>query len=191
MGIGSILMGIGLMFVVALYVGRPFLKGQPERREAFSKEEALLAQKEALLAQIRVLDFEVETGKMPDDEYQRQRSHLLQTAASVLRDLDRLGADPTTGNGVTVRGAADVEADIEAAIAAARRASQEGSTGAEAGADRAAEIEAAVQRLRQVEPAQDGAQATGKITAGRFCSQCGNPRDAGDRFCAYCGFRFA
>ena len=177
MGIGSILLAIALLFLVALFVGRPFLQGQPGRQETMTELEALQAQKEALLEQIRILDFEHDTGKMPGEEHAQQRAQLLQEAAAVLKALDKLAPDPVT-NGSATR----VEREVEAAIAAMRRVPHatppEGET--------ESQIEAAVQSMRHQVQQPNGPQA-----AGRFCSQCGNPREPGDKFCAYCGFGFA
>jgi hypothetical protein len=47
-----------------------------------------------------------------------------------------------------------------------------------------AELEARVLNLRRDQTAP--VAASGGIT-GRFCTQCGQAVDAGDRFCAYCG----
>lgn len=199
MGPGSILLGVALVLVVALYVGRPFLRGHGEQREALSAQEALLAHKEALLEQIRTLDFELETGKMPEEEYQRQRAPLLQEAASVLKELDALAAEQP-GNGATGHAARDVEAGIEAAIAAARGTGRAETPPAR---DSEIEIEAAVRQLRrtasnngaaeksQPQEAARPQEAVSRKPGGRFCPQCGNPREAGDKFCAYCGARFA
>lgn len=204
MGIGSLLMGAALALVVALYVGRPFLKGQLERQEALSAREALLAQKEALLHRIRALDFEYETGKMPDGEYHRQRAYFMQEAATVLKELDSLAAGEQ-GKGAAQPIPRDVETDVEAAIAAARTAPAAAQMSeaqpSDGAAQKAAEIEAAVRQLRGAASANGDAQPAVSLpaspkppapqAAGRFCSQCGNPRDPGDKFCAYCGFRFA
>lgn len=203
MGPGSILLGVALMLVVALFVGRPFLRGSGQQQEALSAREALLAQKEALLDQIRTLDFELETGKMPEEEYQRQRAPLLQEAASILKELDDLGAEQP-GNGATGHMARDVEADIEAAIAAARgKRIETERAGTPVMPDNEMEIESAVRQLRRTASGNGAAakprpqeaarsrEAEGHKTGGRFCSQCGNPREAGDKFCAYCGARFA
>lgn len=182
--LGSILLGLALLFVIALYVSRPFLQSRLHHEEAMTDHQALLAQKEALLEQIRLLDFEYETGKMPEQEHQRQRAQLVQQAAAVLKQLDAL-VPVQVSNGGPVR----VEQEIEAAIAGLRNTPDS--------ADTPAQIEAAVQNLRRAAPANDASTVPaqtangGAQTTGRFCSQCGNPRDAGDKFCAYCGFRFA
>ncbi len=181
--LGSILLGLALLFLIALYVSRPFLQGRRRADADISDREALLAQKDALLERIRLLDFEHETGKMPDGEHRRQRAQLVQEAAAVLKQLDALEPAQAT-NGAPGR----IEQEIEAAIASVRKGPDS--------ANAPEQIEAAVQNLRRPTPSTEAAapaQAAngGEQGAGRFCSQCGNPRDAGDKFCAYCGFRFA
>lgn len=181
--LGSILLGLALLFLIALYVGRPFLQARLYDDEELSEHDALLAQKEALLEQIRILDFEHETGKMPGEEHQQQRAQLVQQAAAVLKQLDAL--EPVqASNGAPSR----VEQEIEAAIAGLRNVPDT------AGAPDP--IEAAVQNLRGAAATTDSSAAPvreandGAGKAQHFCSQCGNPRDAGDKFCAYCGSRF-
>lgn len=182
--LGSILLGLALLLLIALYVGRPFLQDRLRDDGEMSDGEALLAQKEALLEQIRLLDFEHETGKMPDEEHGRQRAHLVQQAATILKQLDALAPAQRT-NGAPNH----IEQEIEAAIAGLRNAPD--------GPPAQDQIEAAVQDLRRAAPANEASAAPaqaangGERPAGRFCAQCGNPRDAGDKFCAYCGFHFA
>lgn len=199
MSIGSIMLGVALLFVVALYVGRPFMGGQLRRRESLDEQQALLARKEVLLNRIRVLDFENETGKMPDEEYTQQRNLLLHEAAAVFKALDNLtpaGGDrrpqvAVAGNGQA--GAADRE--IEKAIAALRQTTHTSEANApESGPDD--DIEAAVQKMRAqdkpVSATPDNGPAAGRASSGaaQFCPQCGNPRDANDKFCAFCGNHF-
>lgn len=188
MTIGSILLGIALLVVVGLVVLRPFLARQVQQTRGMSRREALQAQKEAVLDRIRELDFDNETGKLPDDEYQRRRRQLLAEAAEILRRLDSLPlAVAPSGNGTQ-----DAEDEIEAAVNALRRVPSPPAGSAD-------DIEAAVKQLRQQRAAATNGPQSPQVVrdsgdgreAGRYCSQCGRPRDAGDRFCAYCGHRFS
>ncbi len=174
MTIGSILLGLALLVLVVMYVARPLLATRklrrPRRRRASSRQ-SLLAQKEALLAQIHELDFDFETGKVPEADYRQQREALMSQATAVLKQID------------------EVDGEIEAGAAAVREQVDAGGTG-----DRDAEIEAAVARLRESTPAgapeiaeKEPAQA-GNGQA-KFCSQCGQPTDPDDKFCAHCGHR--
>lgn len=190
MAIGSYLLGFALLLIVALFVGRPFLQGYSAGSETLSEREALQAQKEGLLEQIRVLDFEHETGKIPDEEHAEQRATLLQEATATLRALDNLTPGGAKNGALT-----PADRDIEAAIAAARHTPQRSASQPAAAGD--AEIEAAVQQMRGQPPA--GAAGSVSVEApngapkpsSRFCAQCGNPRESVDKFCAYCGTQFA
>jgi acetoin utilization deacetylase AcuC-like enzyme len=171
---GSLLLGLALLLLVGLFIVRPlFFSSATPVRAVRSKREQLQAEKEAIVAQIRALDFDHETSKIPDAEYQQTRERLLAAAAAVLQQLDSL--EPAGG------GDADSADEIEAAIAQRRRQ--------RVGAD----IEAAVaQRRARPQPAVaiagNGHGAVQDSSAG-FCPQCGQPHDSGDLFCAYCGQR--
>lgn len=159
MSIASLLLGLALLLVVALFVLRPLLAGasEPARprgrsRAASAKRAALMAQKEGLLEEIRALEFDYETGKVPAEVYEVERARRVAAAAGILRQLDQMpGGEPSP----------------EKRVLAQSRVS--------------AEIEAAVARLR--------ANSNGKAPAApqpRYCPQCGQPTNPTDRFCAYC-----
>ncbi len=111
MTVASILFGLAMLIVVALYVARPLIvsPARPARRPQRSRQQ-LLAQKEAILNQIRDLDFDHQTSKLPDDIYEQQRAQLLPLAAGVLQELD------SASNGTPAA------ADIEAAVTRLRQA---------------------------------------------------------------------
>jgi hypothetical protein len=111
---GSILLAIALFMVLLLYLLRPFLTPSPAN-EPIKPQQRLLAEKERVLDQIRALDFDYTAGKIPDDIYQAQRSHLIHEAAHVLQQLDNQTAAPT-----------DIEAAIETAVARLRQISSNG-----------------------------------------------------------------
>ena len=70
-------------------------------------KQQLLAQKEAVLEEIRALDFDYDTGKIPQEVYEPQRTHLMGVATEILKSLDELGTEAPQD---------DVAAQIEAAI---------------------------------------------------------------------------
>ncbi|MEW5986547.1 MAG: zinc ribbon domain-containing protein [Chloroflexota bacterium] len=206
MTIGSVLLSVGLLLLVGLFVARPLLSGREEgdNDERPDGRQALLAQKEALLTTIRDLDFDHDTGKIPDDEHHRRRTQLTLEAAAILEQLDEqvagsrwqaasvaqaagLPVGVAQAAGLPVAGEIQnpkskiqnqVDAEIEAAVSRLRRASVD------------EEIEAAVSHLRQRPVA---ALATAPVAncrssgAVNFCPQCGRRVDPQDRFCAYCG----
>jgi hypothetical protein len=164
MTVGSILLAVALLILVGLFILRPLLVA-PAAAERLSERQALEAQKEVVLERIRALDFDHETEKVPEEEYEKRRGRLVAEAAHILQQLDKLAPVPAT-NGAAAR----VDDDIEAAIARLR--------GREDGDDVAEiDIEAAVAQVRRRSGnANDGQAPT---------------RDAADKFCAYCGNHFA
>jgi hypothetical protein len=151
MSIGSFLLGFALLIVIGLFLARPFLSPET-KKDRLSRRQALLADKEVFLEQIQSLDFDYETGKMPEDVYQSQRAYLLTEAAAVMKKLDDMSSLPELA--APDQRVVPMDDDIEAVIARYRRSAS---------------------------PA--------KATNGRagFCTQCGQPRDVGDKFCAKCG----
>ncbi len=154
----AILLALALLILAGVFVTRPLWMphATEEPKQALSRREALEAEKAVLLDEIRALDFDHETGKIPEAVYQQQRQRAVQQAAEILQQLDTLTEAP-------VETPAVIPAEIDR------------------------EIEAAVARLRQATAIPAGPAPT---SPQRFCSQCGEQRDPGDRFCAYCGNPF-
>jgi hypothetical protein len=157
MSIGSILLGFSLLILVGLFLSRPFVVAPGRERRRRRGRHAMLQEKNVLLEQIRLLDFEYETGKLPTEIYEAQRESLVKETAVLLQKLDT--APVGSGN------AANLDTKIEAAIAQIR--GQEPVAAAQA-----APVKTAV-----------------KSSPGGFCPQCGNPADAGDKFCSTCGHK--
>lgn len=108
--IGSILLGLALLIIVALFLLRPFFNAPPQAK-TLSRRQELLLQKEATLEAIRALDFDHDTGKLPDAEYEQQRTILMRDAAATLKALDEMPAGPADE---------DVYVQIEAAVSLIR-----------------------------------------------------------------------
>jgi rubrerythrin len=172
MTIGSILLSLALLVLVGLFILQPVLLPEERKQRRRSQRQMLLAQKAALLEEVRALDFDHDTGKIPSEVYEPQRAELIALAADVLQKLDALGA-PAAGETTAVSPTASSATDeIEQAIARLRQT-------------QAHEIELAVAQLRQQPAAAKTAvPANGKTN---FCPQCGRPVDAADKFCAACG----
>lgn len=171
-------MGLALLVGVGLYVSRPIFARDPHRRRRMSERKALALQKEAVLTEIRALDFDYETGKVGEAEYQEQREAYVEEAADLLMRIDALDEQfLETDAAPAVDDQPAVEFDeIEAAIAR-RRA-------------KVAPVVAAPAPAAQV-AATDGKAGAGQVARGNFCPQCGEAADPGDRFCAYCGHQLA
>jgi hypothetical protein len=115
---GSILLGIALLLLVGLFLVRPLLKAAHEEQGRLSRRQLLIADKEAILTRIRDLDFDYETGKMPDEIHQRQRSHLMNQAAEILQQLEQVDGKISAN----ASEATDMDAAIEAAVRRMRQA---------------------------------------------------------------------
>ena len=174
MDIGSILLGLALLVVIAFVVARPLLEHASVTDTPTSPAEQLLAQREQVLTQLRDLDFDHAMSKINEVDYAAQRAQLVAQGVALLKQLDALGAPPAA----QAAGAPDDE--IEAAVARRRGRSTlpAKSEGLEA------QIEARVAARRAGPPAASNKPAQTDVV---FCGQCGTQAQPGDRFCARCG----
>ena len=89
---GSVLFILAVGLVVLLFIARPFLL--PHQAERPVSDRAVLeAEKEAMLARIRALDFDRETGKQAEADHAAERELLVTRTADLLARLDELGSD--------------------------------------------------------------------------------------------------
>jgi ribosomal protein S27AE len=102
MEIGAILILTAVLLVVCAIIIRPFMpsaqksgvknKSVPVQSDQQNHElSVLLAEKERLLNSIQEMDFDHETGKIPDELYTGQRNELIHSAAGILKQLAGLG----------------------------------------------------------------------------------------------------
>jgi len=184
MDIGSILLILALMIVVALFISRPLFERKASTTIVSLASEdhelsSLLAERDRILNALQELDFDYTLGKIPSEDYPEQRALLLRQGSNVLRRLDEIQPSGAVD---------DAEARIETAIAARR-------------------ADAALQQATSTSVAGNGAKAAPPdddletIIANRkrnrtdkaagFCPQCGGPVQMADRFCPKCGNRLA
>ena len=104
------------------------------------------------------------------------RQQLLTQKDNLLDDIHALDFDHETGKVPTAVYQPQRQQLVEAAAAVLHQIDQIGSDARYQQRD--AEIEAAIAKLRQNHTTP---------TSARFCSQCGQPVDANDKFCAACG----
>lgn len=173
--VGPLLLALAVLLVVSLYVFRPFLIPHRTRARRLSDREALAAQKDAYLEQIRALDFDFQTDKIAQVEYERQRADLVQAAADVLRRLEQM-PDSRYDN---------TDDRIEAAVARLRH--REAAPSVPQTAPQTAPQSAPRPFLQPAAAVADG----GPLPAGgrNFCPQCGLKVEPADRFCANCGHK--
>jgi NADH pyrophosphatase NudC (nudix superfamily) len=165
---GSILLGAALVVLVGLFLARPFLLSSSQQRKRMTVQEALLAQKESLLAQIQILEFDFETGTVPEQDFNEQRKQLVDEAAAVLKKLDEVAVKRSTAGSTDM-----IDTEIEAAVTRLRQ------TPAPAPA-----LHVPQPSSPDIQTASQPAPTIGRV---KFCTQCGQSLDAGDRFCAHCG----
>lgn len=102
MNSGALLLVIAVGLITAAFVLYPFVVNKRFGMKSASRTSnnsqtlnqqisSLLAQKEQMLTVIQELDFDRDTGKLPEDLYQSQRVEMLQKAAGILKQLDDLG----------------------------------------------------------------------------------------------------
>lgn len=133
----------------------------------------LIARRDAIYAALKDAEFDRETGKFADEDYQIVRDRYMVEAAQVLRQLDRL----------TPEAEAALDAEIESAVAKLRSEGKEFSPTSGYSADVVAAVEAEISSLIK------HAAAPEKRTLA--CPDCGQPYQPGDVFCAACGASLA
>lgn len=95
MPIGSVLLILALVALVALIVARPFWESQRGSWTKGEETSSLLAERERILEALLELDFDHQLGKVPEEIFASQRADLVNKGAQVLKELDsqQAGAD--------------------------------------------------------------------------------------------------
>jgi NADH pyrophosphatase NudC (nudix superfamily) len=95
MNIGSIFLLIAILIVIGFLILRPFYTPQKENimqsgTAAQHTYSSLLAEKERLLNAIQEMEFDHDTGKIPDDIFPEQRLALMREAAVVIEKISQI-----------------------------------------------------------------------------------------------------
>ena len=173
MDIGAIFFTLAVVTLVGMYVGQPYI----QRRGRHASQEdhevsTLMAEYDRAVNTLQELDFDNALGKVPAEDYPRQRAELLAKGADLLRKLDAI--TPSASNGKQAKGEShNAESRIEAAVAS-RRADASAQAGAILDDD---DLESLIAARRK---ARNGKSAG-------FCPKCGKPILVSDRFCPSCG----
>lgn len=128
MSTGGIIAAVLLLTVTMLVVVVPLLRGNAHRTEDSlhlqKQRERLLVYYERVLTNLRDLDEDYATGKMPDDAYVTEREEWVRRGVLVLRAMDTLEDHSLVPATVQDEAAVDEAIDdaIETAIAAYRKA---------------------------------------------------------------------
>jgi len=181
MDIGAIFFILAVVTLVGMYVGQPYIQRRGRRATQEDHEySALMAEYDRAVNTLQELDFDNALGKVPAEDYPRQRAELLAKGADLLRKLDALTPVPLTspsgapsGRGGRSEGK-DAESRMEAAVASRR---------ADASAKRAANV----LDDDDLESMLAARRKNRKEKSAGFCPKCGKPILVSDRFCPSCG----
>jgi ABC-type transporter lipoprotein component MlaA len=89
MPLGTLLITLALLLLVALLIGIPLLDKKAPAIQPPSLREKLEAERVNVIRTIRELDFDHKTGKMNDDDYKALRESWVKRGAEILRELDQ------------------------------------------------------------------------------------------------------
>jgi len=168
MDIGAIFFTLAVVALVGMYVGQPFIQRRGRRATQEDHEySALMAEYDRVVNTLQELDFDNSLGKVPSEDYPKQRTDLLAKGAELLRKLDSMQPQ---------KAGKDAESRLEAAVASRRAdASATASTAGAAPTDD--DLESMIAARRK----------TRKEKSAGFCPKCGKPILVSDRFCPSCG----
>jgi hypothetical protein len=159
MEIVSIFLLAIVLALVILFVSRPLAKDQRRLSMANGQERSsLLAEREKLLDSLQELDFDKTLGKIPEEDYSRERNILLQKGADVLRRLDSIKPVINSREDRKIRPSSP---DLKITIPMT---------------DETLEDQLAMRRR------------TLKTRTAGFCPNCGKPVLQADTFCSSCGY---
>ncbi len=195
MDIGSLLLGLALLLVIAFIVARPLLEKTVVREQGASPADQLLASRERVLTELRDLDFDQAMSKINAVDYAAQRAQLVAEGVAILKQLDALGLAAGQPDGALPAASNGAPGDeIEAAVAQlrARRAASARTAPIPASSNVDVEIEASVAARRASGggwPAPNRPAAAQKLAGAEksACAQCGTEVLPDDRFCPKCG----
>lgn len=194
----SILVGLAtLAFISAPWWRRDPVAhaAQGQSLEAAPAEHStLLERRDALLRDLKDLEFDHRMGKIDTDDFEQMRVGTAAAASAVLQEIEagkRSGESRRSGKGARGRGAAtrpanNAVAEAEMLIAQARRSKGTNRNGFDA------EAEILVARARNrsrspIEAAAPAKAAPAKQAKEWCCASCGRVMADADRFCGSCG----
>jgi hypothetical protein len=165
MDIGAVFFTLAVVTLVGMYIGQPYIQHRGRRATREDHEySTLMADYDRAVNTLQELDFDNALGKVPADDYLRQRADLLAKGADLLRKLDGMRPQET---------GRDAESRLEAAVASRR-------------ADASAKP-VSVLDDDDLENMIASRRKTRKDKSAGFCPKCGKAILVSDRFCPSCG----
>ncbi len=159
-----IIIAFFLLLLAGIIILLPFFKPVAPSAPADAVDPKLLAlytKRDQLYQAIREAKFDLDTGKLSPEDYERQVTRLKRQAASVLKAIDRREANLVPP---------EWDARIEEEVRAERRQQV---------------------TMQPVMATTSGTMASAASVQARYCPQCGARLNPGDRFCPACGSRMA
>lgn len=96
MSTGGLFLFLAFLVMVGSFVLWPFISGRKSRAPRKPTElEQLRAEQNAVLAAIRDVDFDYQTGKLLEADYTTQRETLVERGVSLLKRIDALESGTT------------------------------------------------------------------------------------------------
>ena len=162
MDIGALFILLALVIVIAMYLAQPYMERSVALVSADELElSALFAKRDQAINSLKELEFDNSLGKVPEDDYPRQRETLMKEGAETMRQIDEFKA-----RGVTISANED---QLEKAIAKRRI---EGDS-----------VDDDLESMISARRSKRNKKSSG------FCPSCGHPLLSGDKFCTSCGKR--
>lgn len=164
MGLIIIFVAAAAAFITLYLTVAPFLasKSDQARTDLLDDEirevELLAAKKSTLLMSLRELEFDHQTNKIAEEDYERFRKRYERQAVGVMRELDAIHG----GRGWQ----ASIEDEVQARLAAAGLADD-----AEASVPTDSDEPVSSESVEEASP----------------CVGCGGPLELDDKFCSQCG----
>ena len=101
MSIGSFILALAFIVGIGMIVAWPLVTNAKEKFTVGTRDlTPLQAQYEAVVMGLRDLDFDYQTGKLLEADYQLQRERFVQLGADMLRRLDEQGVSIPTAPSV-------------------------------------------------------------------------------------------
>lgn len=179
MELASIFFLLAVLILVGMYLYAPFVARPRRANEAEQHElSASLAERDRIINALQELDFDHSLGKIPAEDYPRQRAELIRKGVDVLRRVDALSLSPTA---LGRRNGREDEARTRLEhAAAARRADGNALLDAPV-------LSGAVRSDDDIESMLSARRGQRTEKSAGFCPRCGQAILVSDRFCPSCG----
>ncbi|MGB1288629.1 MAG: hypothetical protein ACPG7F_18995 [Aggregatilineales bacterium] len=119
MSIEGLIFGLILAAATTLLIINPFFikTASPAPLEAAQRND-MLAQYEIILTNIRDIEMDYNSGKMPEDDYQSERAEWVERGVALLQQIDTLSDNIPAASSLSDEDHTRIDAEVEALITA-------------------------------------------------------------------------